>query len=81
MIELVSKEQELLEDRATRDQMATRIDVLDKVKALALLPDDLHATVAMVASYYEVPKKAVDSLILDHRDELEEDGLRTVAGV
>ncbi len=80
MIELV-REQELLEDRAVRDQLAARVDVLDKVKVLALLPDDLHTTVSLAADYYEVPKKAVDSLILDHRDELEEDGLRTITGI
>ncbi|WP_304459361.1 hypothetical protein [Alicyclobacillus sendaiensis] len=70
----------LLEVRELRDRLADRTDVLEKVKALTLLPDDLHATVAMVASYYEVPKKAIDSLILDHRDELEQDGLRTISG-
>ncbi|AEJ44358.1 hypothetical protein TC41_2459 [Alicyclobacillus acidocaldarius subsp. acidocaldarius Tc-4-1] len=70
----------LLEVRELRDRLADRTDVLEKVKALTLLPDDLHATVALVASYYEVPKKAIDSLILDHRDELEQDGLRTISG-
>lgn len=40
--------------RAQRDQLAGRTDVLDKVGALATLPDDTHATTAMVASFYEV---------------------------
>lgn len=73
-------ELELIENRAARDRLATRVDVLDKVKALALLPDDMNATVEMAAEYFEVPKKAVNSLILDHRDELEVDGLRVISG-
>ena len=46
------------------------MDVLEKVKAMTLLPDDLHATVEMVADYYEVREKAIEVLIKDHRDEL-----------
>jgi len=70
----------LLEVRELRDRLADRTDVLEKVKALTLLPDDLHATIDMVASYYEVSRKAIESLIVDHRDELESDGLRTISG-
>lgn len=70
----------LFEVRELRDRLAGRVDVLEKVKSLALLPDGVHATVAMAASYYEVSKKAIDSLILDHREELEQDGLRTISG-
>ena len=70
----------LLEVRELRDRLADRTDVLEKVKALTLLPDDLHATIDMVASYYEVSRKAIESLIADHRDELDSDGLRTISG-
>ncbi|WP_237699869.1 hypothetical protein [Alicyclobacillus acidocaldarius] len=71
----------LLEVRELRDRLADRTDVLEKVKALVLLPDDLHATVEMVADYYEVGVEAIKSLIKDHRDELISDGLKVLSGL
>ncbi|MCF6522175.1 hypothetical protein [Streptomyces sp. JJ36] len=64
----------LLESRSLRNGLATRTDVLDRVKALSLLPDDLHVTTRMVADYFEVPVETVRSLVKDHRAELEENG-------
>ena len=80
MIELVNREQELMEDRHMRDLLIAQVDVLDKVKALALLPDGINATVEMVANYYEVGKDTVDQLISRNRDELESDGLGVLRG-
>ncbi|MFI8942666.1 hypothetical protein [Streptomyces syringium] len=73
-------EQVLIESRTMRAQTATRVDVLDKVKALALLPDNTHATTELVASYFEVDIEAVKSLVKDHRAELTENGFRVLAG-
>ena len=64
--------------RAERDSLAARTDVLDKVKVLSLLPDDLHATTEQVATYFEVEIEAVRQLVSRNRDELDEDGFRTV---
>ncbi|MGW2113717.1 hypothetical protein [Streptomyces zhihengii] len=68
------------ESRTMRAQTADRIDVLDKVKALALLPDGMHATVEGVASYFEVEIDAVKSVVRRHREELEGNGLRKLTG-
>jgi hypothetical protein len=70
----------LIESKTLRDEYAGKIAVLEKVKALILLPDGMHATVEMTASYYEVGKEAINSVIKDRRDELEEDGLRVLRG-
>ncbi|WP_051663459.1 hypothetical protein [Alicyclobacillus macrosporangiidus] len=70
----------LLEVRELRDHLADRVDVLNKVKALSLLPDGVNATVEMVAGYYEVGIEAIKSVIKDHRDELAEDGLNVLSG-
>lgn len=70
----------LLESRTLRRSVAERTDVLDKVKALSLLPDGLHVTTAMVADYFGVGVKAVRSLVLDHREELELNGYRVLTG-
>ncbi|WP_207220808.1 hypothetical protein [Streptomyces albidoflavus] len=70
----------LTESRTMRAQTAGRVDVLDKVKALALLPDGVHATTEIVASYYEVDVEAVKSIVRRHLAELEENGLRKLDG-
>lgn len=70
----------LTESRTMRAQTAGRVDVLDKVKAIALLPDDVHATTEIVAAYYEVDPKTIDSVVARNREELEGNGLRTLRG-
>lgn len=70
----------LTESRTLRQKHATRTDVLDKVKALLLLPDDTHMTLPMVAAYFEVSVKTIESLVNDHRAELEGNGLRVLRG-
>jgi hypothetical protein len=70
----------IIEDYAERTRYVNRVDVLDKVKALELLPDDVHATVDMVASYYEAAPEAIRSLVKDNRVELGSDGYRVLAG-
>ncbi|MFJ1972640.1 restriction endonuclease [Streptomyces sp. NPDC087903] len=70
----------LLESKALRCGVLDRTDVLDRVKTLSLLPDGLHVTTAMVATYFQVGVKAIRSLVLDHRAELEASGYRVLAG-
>lgn len=70
----------LVESQAARNEFANRTDVLQKVKKLSLLPDDVYVTVQMTAAYYESPKKTVETLIRSHRRELEQDGLRVLSG-
>ncbi|KUO21495.1 restriction endonuclease [Streptomyces dysideae] len=73
-------ESALLESKTLRDSVLERTDVLDKVKALSLLPDGMHVTTAMVAAYFEVGLTAITSLVHDHREELEASGYRVLAG-
>ncbi|MCC8334952.1 restriction endonuclease [Streptomyces sp. R1] len=70
----------LLESPALRSSVLDRTDVLDRVKALSLLPDGMHVTTAMVATYFEVSRKAIESLVFDHRDELTVSGYRVLTG-
>lgn len=64
--------------RGQRDALAARTDVLNKVKVLSTLADNIHVTTDMVANFYEVGVEAVRSIVKDHRDEVEEDGYRVV---
>ena len=70
----------LTESRTMRAQTAGRVDVLDKVKALALLPDDANATTDLVANYFEVGVEAIKSLVKDHRAELVDNGYMVLRG-
>lgn len=70
----------LTESRTMRAATVERTDVLTKVKALALLPDDVHATTELVANYFEVSTETIKSLVKDHRSELAENGYQVVGG-
>lgn len=70
----------LTESPSLRAQYAARIDVLDKVKALSLLPDNTHATTEIVAGYYEVDVDAVESVVRRNREELEANGYAVLRG-
>ncbi|MDF2885550.1 MAG: hypothetical protein K0R54_6124 [Clostridiaceae bacterium] len=70
-------EEVLIEDKSKREEMISRIDVLDKVKGLILLPNTEFASVEMVAKYYDVSISAIKHIIDRHRKELNSDGFDT----
>jgi hypothetical protein len=74
----MSRETALLESRTLRRSLCERVDVLDKVKALVLLPDGLHVTTRMVADYFEVGERAVNAVAHRHRAELDSNGLKVI---
>ncbi|MEU6181186.1 hypothetical protein [Streptomyces coeruleorubidus] len=76
----VSNELILTESRTMRTQTIERTEALDKVKALSMLPDDLHVTTEMAAAYYEVDTQAIHSLVRRNRDELMQNGMQTIQG-
>lgn len=67
-MDIISKDQ--------REALAGRIEVLDKVKELLLLPQVEMATVHGVASYYEVDVDAVKRCYQRHRTEIDLDGVK-----
>ncbi|MFF0079793.1 restriction endonuclease [Streptomyces canus] len=73
-------ESALVESKSLRDSVLERTDVLDRVKALSLLPDGMHVTTAMVAAYFNVTVEAIRALVHDHRAEVEANGYRVLAG-
>ena len=72
------KENELITMKEARNNLIEREDVFDdtRVKALSsfLLPKDFGATTQMVADYFEVGFKAIESLVNDNLEELTENG-------
>ncbi|MCU7823682.1 restriction endonuclease [Kitasatospora sp. DSM 101779] len=70
----------LLESPTMRATVADRVEALDRVRALELLPDGVHVTTEGVAAYFGVSLKAIYSLVVDHRSELAANGYVVVAG-
>ncbi|MFG3333713.1 restriction endonuclease [Streptomyces tendae] len=70
----------LLESRTLRSDILEHTDALDRVKALSLLPDGMHVTTAMVATYFQVTAEAVRQLTKRHREELESNGMTVLRG-
>ncbi|MEV6737386.1 hypothetical protein AB0N14_10800 [Streptomyces sp. NPDC051104] len=68
-------ESAFLESKALRSSVLERTDVLDRVKALSLLPDGMHVTTAMVAAYFGVTVEVIRQLAKRHREELEVNGM------
>lgn len=73
-------ESALMESKTLRDSVLDRTDVLDRVKALSLLPDGMHVTTAMVAAYFEVAVKTLESVVEDHQEELAANGYQVLTG-
>ncbi|MFF1645091.1 hypothetical protein [Streptomyces sp. NPDC058240] len=70
----------LLESRALRVEQMERVDVLDKVKSLVMLPDGIHLRTEDVARYFEVSTTAVRRLTDRHQNELMENGMQVLRG-
>lgn len=69
----------LIESAALREQY-TDTSVLDRVKVVPTLPDNLHLTTEMVATFYDVDKEVVNKVIQRNKDELSRNGLRVLKG-
>ena len=69
------EEQAIIENKELRDQLVEKVEVLQKVKSLLLIPQTEIATVKQVAAFYEVGEEAVQSLYKDNKNELDEDGV------
>lgn len=76
----VINESVLLESKTLRDNVLDRTDVLDRVKALSLLPDGMHVTTAMAAAYFGVTAEAIRQLKARHHQELSCNGMVTLKG-
>lgn len=63
-----------------REQYIDRVDVLEKVKSLIMLPDVELMTVAQVADFYEVDVEAIQKVYQRNKTEIDEDGVINLTG-
>ncbi|MEH6888560.1 hypothetical protein V7024_02195, partial [Bacillus sp. JJ864] len=75
-VAVVTHEGELLDPAniAQRERYIERIEVLEKVGGLLLLPNMEMATTKQVAAFYEVPVSTISNLVTENRDEIKQDG-------
>lgn len=64
-----------IDSKELREQAMERIEVLEKVKQLFLIPEIECMTVKQVADYYEVPFKTVSSQYKYNKEEFDGDGV------
>lgn len=76
----VPNELALTESRTMRTATIDRTDVLDKVKALTMLPDGMHVTTDIAADYYEVSTDAIKKVVERNRHELADNGYTVLRG-
>lgn len=70
----------LVENRELREQVVSRVEVLEQVKEILTLGATDFVTVELAANYYEVEKNTLDVLIKRNREEIEADGLIVYSG-
>lgn len=68
------KENELIEQKELREQMIDRVEVLDRVGELILLPNTEYATTEQVAKYFGVAIETIKSTINYNYEELKNNG-------
>ena len=68
-------ENEILESKELREELLSRVEVLDKVKTLFLLPKLEMMTTKQVGEFYEVPYKTISDLYLNNKEEMANDGV------
>lgn len=66
---------ELIEKKDLREQLIGRIEVLDKVKKLFLIPEMEAMTTKQVADYFEVEKSTIELCYQRNKKEINEDGV------
>ena len=55
-------------------------DILDKIKAIPYMTKDMVVSIEQVANYYEVTKKAIETVIKRNKNEIESDGYMVLKG-
>lgn len=81
MINTSVNEVQLIEQKDLREQMIEKIEVLDKVKKLFLIPDMEVMTTKMVADYYEVDSEAIQKVYQRNKEEINSDGTKNIKNV
>lgn len=67
-----------IDDQTLRNEYIAKTEILNKVKALSFLPDGENMTIRQAAEYYEVSIETIRKVIQRNRQELSDDGIKTL---
>lgn len=70
--------EQFVNDQTLRNEYIAKTEILNKVKILSLLPDGENMTIRQAAEYYEVSIETIRKTIQRNRQELSEDGIKTL---
>lgn len=74
----MKRENQLLENKQMREEVVGRIEVLEQVGELLLLPNTEFATTEMVAKYYAEDIETIKKIVERHNDEIISDGYKVL---
>lgn len=69
-------EEDLIGKKELRDQYIDRLDILEKVKALFLIPEVNLMSTGMVAKFFDVPVDTIKSVYKNNSEEVDSDGVK-----
>lgn len=75
MTTIIKNEETFIIDANVRESHMNRVNVLEKVKGLLLLPNVGYATTKQVAEFYEVDRVTLNKVMERNKNELIEDGM------
>lgn len=73
-------DEDLIVNEKLREELMDRLDVLETVKEIALLPNTELANTKTLSEWFEVPEVTVKQAYNRNREELERNGAKTVRG-
>ena len=68
-----------IESRNLRDECIERLDVLNRVKALFLIPEVNLMSTGMVAKFFDVPVSTIRNCYADNSTEIDADGVKSLS--
>ncbi len=71
-------EEDLINKKAMRDKYIDRLDILEKVKALFLIPEVNLMSTGMVAKFFDVPVNTIRSVYRNNQTEIDSDGAKNL---
>ncbi|KXY13844.1 hypothetical protein [Bacillus paranthracis] len=80
MTNLIKNEETFIINANIRESYMNRVDVLEKVKGLLLLPNMEMATTKQVAEFYEIEDSVIRHVIKENKEELLQDGYKINVG-
>lgn len=68
-----------LESRSLRDNCIERLDILNRVKALFLIPEVNLMSTGMVAKFFDVPADTIRWEYMQNKEEVDSDGVKSMS--